>query len=145
MQFKIDKTAIFLITIFGIVAVPGSMLLAVWRLTHGLHWADAHIGELTAALISFVAALAIIRRSALELAGAIGVSITDAGIIKTNIASQVNLAWEQIESIESAGIGVLNLCSGSKFIRLSTYLFEGREKLIKTLEKKTGRTITEKK
>lgn len=138
-SFAIDRTGVALIFTFALVLTPTMMLAAVWLVTDGFALERASVASLVAAGLSVLLALYMIRVTARELAGAIGVRIDELGISK----GRFELRWDEVETLEAPSFGLLEITGKGQRLCLRTYLYDDRTNLLEFIARRTGKQVPE--
>lgn len=137
--FAIERTGVMLIIALAVIVAPATMLASVWVLTHGFAFAQASRFELIMAGLSCLLALYVIYIAVRELAGGLGVTIDETGISKGTL----RLAWTDVEQLEAPAFGLLDISGAGKTLRLRTYLYDDRIKLLEYIARHTGKRAPE--
>lgn len=137
--FEVDKRGAFLVTLLGVLLLPGLCLACVSALVSALMNGGTWLLAVPALLLSMIGAY-FLWATLRELRGAWGIRIDDAGIHSGKLPGG-RLAWDEVRSVEPLSFGVWRITGPQSSLRICAYLFESREKLSR-LVKKRGPTPT---
>ncbi|NVB43158.1 hypothetical protein G6O69_35370 [Pseudenhygromyxa sp. WMMC2535] len=138
-EFRVDPVGVTLIVGFGLLITPGVVFVSVYLLSHHFDFAQASVGELIAAGLSALVGVVVVRATARELAGGVGVVIDEQGVRKGG----KTIPWSEVESLEAPQFGLLDIVAGQATLRLRTYLYRDRRSLLRFIAERTGKTAPE--
>lgn len=136
----LDRKALVALVLVAFVLMPGLILAAIVKLTHGFDPALTTRFEWVAASLATLVLVLVLRAVSRELVGVVGLRVDDEGIAR----GRTRLAWAAITEVGSPRYGMLELrdASGGS-LRISTYLLRDRESLLRYVGDKLGVALRE--
>ena len=125
-EFSVDRRAVAFVVVLVFVVWPVPFLAVLYKL--GLHdpvTMDAvEIGVAAGSAFVF---LLIPYQAIQQLRGALGVRISERAIAR----GSTEIPWGEVTAVEEPMFGTLLVKAGARQVEIQTYLFQGREALVR--------------